>query len=415
MSELTNPHLWEPRYASRIDKMRASEIRELLKLLERPDIISFAGGIPDLALFPVEGIRSAYQSVLADVENAGRVLQYSISEGDPGLRKWIAGYMAAKGIKCDIENILITNGSQQGLEFIGKLLLSPNDTALVEAPTYLGALQAFSANEPVYDELKLENTNRNAASYSQSAKSAGGDVKVAYLVPDFSNPSGETLDLQARRNLLQLARELDVPIIEDSPYSELCYDGQDMPAIQALDIESCGSLDASRVIHCGTFSKTFTPGLRVGWICASRQIIERLTLLKQAGDLNSSAINQSVMLHLAERLFDDQVAKARNSYRLKRDAMLKALHAHMPDGVRWSKPEGGLFVWVTLPKEIDASDLLKKAIDQAKVAFVPGHAFFVDGSGRNTMRLSFSLPDVETIEVGIKRLSGLVKSEIMHQ
>ena len=235
------------------------------------------------------------------------------------------------------------------------------------------------------------------------------------MVPDFSNPSGETLDLQARQNILQLARELDVPIIEDSPYSELRYDGKVEPAIQALDIERCGSLDASRVIQCGTFSKAFTPGLRVGWICASRQIIGRLTLLKQAGDLNSSAINQSVMLYLAERLFDDQVTKARDSYRLKRDAMLKALRAHMPDGVRWSKPEGGLFVWVILPKEIDASDLLKKAVDQAKVAFVPGHAFFVDGRGRNTMRLSFSLPDVETIEAGIKRLSGLVKSEVMHQ
>lgn len=415
MSEPSNSHLWEPKYASRIDKMQASEIRELLKLLERPDIISFAGGIPDPALFPVEDIRSAYQAVLADVENAGRILQYSVSEGDPKLRKWIAGYMASKGVECDIENILITNGSQQGLEFLGKLFLSPSDTALVEAPTYLGALQAFSANEPVYDELKLENTNRTAGSYSQSAKAAGGDVKFAYVVPDFSNPSGETLGLQARQNLLQLARELDVPIIEDSPYSELRYDGKDVAAIQALDIESCGSFDASRVIYCGTFSKTFTPGLRVGWICASRQIIERLTLLKQAGDLNSSAINQSVMLYLAERIFDDQVKAARNSYRLKRDAMLEVLDAYMPERVSWSKPEGGLFVWVTLPKEMDASDLLKKAVSEAKVAFVPGHAFFGDGSGRNTMRLSFSLPDVESIEAGIKRLGGLVKFEIMHQ
>ncbi|MFK5977403.1 MAG: PLP-dependent aminotransferase family protein [Rhizobiaceae bacterium] len=415
MTEPSNSHLWEPKYASRIAKMRASEIRELLKLLERPEIISFAGGIPDPALFPVEEIRSAYQAVLANAENAGRVLQYSISEGDPELRKWIVGYMASKGIKCDVENILITNGSQQGLEFLGKLLLSPNDTALVEAPTYLGALQAFSANEPVYDELKLENTNRTAGSYSQSAAEAGGEVKFAYVVPDFSNPSGETLGLQARRNLLQLADELDVPVIEDSPYSELRYDGKDVRAIQALDVETCGSLDASRVIHCGTFSKTFTPGLRVGWICASRQIIGRLTLIKQAGDLNSSAINQSVMLHLAEELFDGQVETACNSYRLKRDAMLKALKVYMPDGVKWSKPEGGLFVWVTLPEELNASDLLKKSVSEAKVAFVPGHAFFADDGGHNTMRLSFSLPAIETIEVGIKRLGALVKAEIMHQ
>lgn len=412
MSEHTNPNIWEPKFASRTDKMQASEIRELLKLLDRPDLISFAGGIPDPALFPVEEIRSAYQSTLANVEDANRALQYSVSEGDPKLRNWIVGHMASRGIECEAENILITNGSQQGLEFLGKLFLSPNDTALVTAPTYLGALQAFASNEPVYDELKLEQTNRTANSYSQSAKAAGGEVKFAYVVPDFANPSGETMNEQARQNLLELSRELDVPVIEDCPYSQLRYDGKEIAPIQALDIETCGSIDNSRVIYCGTFSKVFTPGLRVGWICATRDIIKRLTLIKQASDLNSSAINQSVMLYLAERLFDHQVKTARGSYRKKRDAMLEALQSYMPEGVSWSKPEGGLFIWVTLPKEIDTSALLKKAVDEEKIAFVPGHAFFVNDDGHNTMRLSFSLPDVTQIKAGIKRLAKLVQSEL---
>ncbi|MBY8977504.1 PLP-dependent aminotransferase family protein [Rhodobacteraceae bacterium NNCM2] len=401
---------WEPRYATRAEGMQASEIRELLKVMDQPGVISFAGGIPDPALFPLAEVRSAYEAALTGDEGAGKVLQYSISEGDPALRRWIAAHMAAKGVPCSAENILITNGSQQALEFIGKLFLSPRDTALVMAPTYLGALQAFSAYEPVYDELKLAHTNRTAESYRENAAAAGGSAKFVYTVPDFANPTGETLDLAARERLLELAAELDMPVIEDAAYTALRFEGEEVAPLQALDVAARGSIDASRVLYCGTFSKVFMPGLRVGWVCASRAIIEKLVLIKQASDLNSSAVNQSVVRFLAERMFDEQVARARTSYREKRDAMLAALRKHMPKGVEWSEPQGGLFVWLTLDASIDTAALLQRSVAEVRVAFVPGHAFFANGKGRNTMRLSYSLPDAEAIDRGIASLASLIRA-----
>ena len=403
-----NPEMWEPRYATRASRMQASEIRELLKLLDEPDIISFAGGIPDPALFPVDLIRAAYSEALAEDAGAHKLLQYSVSEGDPALRFWIAGYMTARGVPCDADNILITNGSQQGLEFLGRMLLSPSDTALVTAPTYLGALQAFAASEPHYDELGTGPTNRTAASYAHAATVAGGKVKFAYVVPDFSNPTGETVSLAGRRHILSLAAELDIPVIEDNPYTALRYEGEAQPFVQALDVVDRGGIDQSRVIHLGSFSKVFTPGLRVGWVCAARPIIQRLILVKQASDLNASALNQAVMCHLATREFDAQVARACDSYRIKRAAMLAALAEHMPDGARWTTPDGGLFVWVTLPDGFDTAALLPEVVAKARVAYVPGHAFFADGSGRNTMRLSFSLPTPDVIRDGIARLGAVL-------
>ena len=400
---------WEPHYATRAERMQASEIRELLKLLELPDIISFAGGIPDPALFPVAAIEQAYAEVLSEPGAAARVLQYSISEGDPALRAWIVAHMRARGVPCTPDNILITNGSQQALEFLGRILLSPDDTAIVTAPTYLGALQAFSAYEPRYDIWRPEGSNRSAASYLDAASAAGGRAKFAYAVPDFSNPTGKSLSLAARMSLLGLARALDVAVIEDTAYAALRYDAEDLPSLQALDVAETGSINASRVIYCGTFSKTLTPGLRTGWICAAAPLVRRLVLVKQASDLNAAAINQAVMARIATDLYDAQVTKARGlHYRIKRDAMLAALARHMPRGCSWTKPEGGLFVWLTLPEHIDAGTLLARAVEEARVAFVPGKAFFADGTGRNTLRLSFSLPDAATIETGIARLAHLI-------
>lgn len=411
MEDLETP-TWVPRYASREARMQASEIRDLLKLLDKPGVISFAGGIPDPDLFPCQAVEQYYQRILSDPSHAKRALQYSVSEGDANLRNWIVGHMATKGVVCDAENILITSGSQQALEFLGRLFISPGDTALVTAPTYLGALQAFSANEPVYDELKIENTNRTATSYQQAARVAGGALKLAYVVPDFANPSGETLSRDGREKLLELARDLDIPIIEDSPYAALRYEGEHVTTIQGLDVLKCGSINTSRVIHCGSFSKVFTPGLRIGWVCASREIISRLTIIKQGSDLNSPAINQAVMHLLAAEMFDTQVEKAITSYRIKRDVMLSVLDKHMPDGVTWSHPDGGLFIWVTLPETLNAKTLLTRAIEEASVAYVPGHAFHADGSGLNTMRLSFSLPKIEDISSGIERLAMIMNNAI---
>ncbi len=401
-----------PTLARRMEDVQASEIRELLKLIEKPGVVSFAGGIPDPTLFPQEEIRAAYDRVLSDPVRAGRALQYSTSEGDDDLRGWIVEYMAAKGVPCSIDNILITNGSQQGLEFLGRLFLSPADTALVAAPTYLGALQAFSTCQPRYEALRLSDTNLNAEAYSAAASAHGGRTGFAYVVPEFANPTGETMAKDERLRLLDLSTELDAPIIEDSPYTELRYEGVAPPAIQALDIARCGGIEASRVIHCGSFSKVFTPGLRIGWVCAATSIIQKLTLIKQASDLNASRLNQMVVHELASTMWDAQVANARASYVVKRDAMLGALAQHMPEGVAWSRPEGGMFIWVELPDGFNAAQLLPKAVEEAGAAYVPGEAFFADRSGPNTMRLSYSLPSVEDIEAGIARLGVLLRQTL---
>lgn len=408
MSNLVQAAEWEPRYAARAERMRASEIRELLKVLDRPGIISFAGGIPDPSLFPVAEAREAYASVLADPATAGSGLQYSVSEGYLPLRQWIVRHMASLGVPCDEDNIVITSGSQQALEFLGRLLLSPGDTALVTAPTYLGALQAFSAYEPRYDELRPEQGNRTPASYADAARQTGGEVKFAYVVPSFANPTGETVSLAARERLLDLSADLDIPIIEDAAYASLCFEGEPLPSIQALEIERRGGIDRARTIYCGTFSKVMSPGLRIGWIVAAKPLIRRLVLVKQASDLNSCAVNQMVMHRMAEAAFGAQVAAGCAHYRRRRDAMLAALQRHMPKGVSWTEPQGGLFVWVRLPAGIDSADLLQRSLDEAGVAFVPGGAFFFDGRARNTMRLSFSLADERQIGEGIARLAKLI-------
>jgi len=405
----THPQ-FEPRYARRADGMKASEIRELLKVLDKPGIISFGGGIPDPTLFPVEEASRAYQRILASPASAALALQYSVSEGYQPLREWIAAHMGRLGVPCTADNIIVTSGSQQALEFLGKLLLTENDTALVEAPTYLGALQAFSAYEPRYDTLSPLNGNRTPGSYREAAAAAGGQVKFAYVVPDFANPTGETLPKAARLGLLGLAGELDIPVLEDTAYSALRFAGEEVASIQAIDVaRQGGDINRSRVIYCGTFSKTLTPGLRIGWICAAEPVVRRVVLVKQASDLNTSNINQMVMHELAANTYDRQVAKARALYAARRSAMLQALEAHMIDGVTWTRPEGGLFVWLTLPPHIDGKALLRRAVDEVNVAFVPGSAFFAGGQGSNTIRLSYSLPSEERIHEGIKRLGTLLR------
>jgi DNA-binding transcriptional MocR family regulator len=397
---------WEPRYAGRAHAMRASEIRELLKVLETPGIISFAGGIPDPQLFCIAAAQEAYRAVLSDAERAAAALQYSTSEGFAPLRGWIVGHMAQLGVACDEDNVVITAGSQQALDFLGRLLLSEGDTALVGAPTYLGALQAFAPNQPRYDELGPEGGNRTPASYADAAAANAGSVKFAYVVPDFANPTGETLSLAARERLLDLAAELDMCVIEDAAYAALRFEGDAVPAIQALDIKRCGSVERARTIYCGTFSKTLSPGLRVGWIVAAKPVIRRLVLIKQACDLNCATINQMVMHRLAVAAYEGQLVRARQHYRRRRDAMLAALQAHMPSATTWTRPQGGLFVWVGLPEGSDGASLLERSLATAGVAFVPGAAFFHDGRGANTIRLSYSLANEAQIDEGISRLAA---------
>lgn len=402
---------WEDIFATRSSRMKASEIRELLKLLDRPDIISFAGGIPDPALFPDQDFKAAYADIFSGAQ-VNAALQYSVSEGYKPLREWLAGEMAKLDIACSADNVFIVSGSQQGLDYLGKLFLSPGDTALVTWPTYLGALQAFNAYEPTYDQLSLTG-NRTPDSYRKAAAEAGGKPKFAYLSADFANPTGETVDLAAREKLIDLADELDIAIIEDAAYQSLRYDGDPIPPILALELKrKGGDINHARTIYCGSFSKTLAPGLRVGFVVANADVIRKLVLMKQAADLHSSTINQMAIAHVAERGFDAQVDKIRAAYSKRRDAMLASLAKYMPQGVSWTRPQGGMFIWVTLPEGQDGAALLAKAIERKKVAFVPGKAFHADGSGANTFRISFSCADEKTIEEGISRLGALIREEI---
>lgn len=394
-------------FAPRTARMKASEIRELLKLLDRPGILSFAGGIPDAHLFPKAEFAAAYDQVLTEMPE--QALQYSVSEGYLPLREWIAGEMAKTGVPCGPENVFITSGSQQALDHLGKLMLSSGDTALVGWPTYMGALGAFNAYEPRYDRLHVHG-NRSAGEYRAEAEAAGGQVKFLYLSPDFANPTGKTVDLAGRDRLLDLAEALDCVVVEDAAYQSLRYDGTPTPPILALELARKGDLNACRTVYCGSFSKTLSPGLRVGWVVAASPVIGQLVLMKQAADLHSATINQMAVHKVAEACFDTHVDKIRTAYKARRDAMLEALARYMPEGVEWTRPEGGMFIWLTLPRGMDGADLLARAIEEQNLAFVPGRAFHADGSGGNTLRLAFSCADTAMIEEGMKRLGTLLRN-----
>jgi len=396
---------WSEHYAARESHMRASEVRELLKLLDRPDIISFAGGIPDPKLFPQQAIVEAYERVLKDPTRSGAALQYAVSEGYLPLRQWLAEEMQRLDIPCTAVNILITNGSQQALDFVGKLFIQAQDTILVAYPTYLGALQAFNAYEPHFDVLPGPDNNRTAASYLEGGRRK---PKLGYVMPEFQNPTGTSLSLAEREALLDLADTLNLPLIEDSAYERLRYDGERVPSLLALAAERAGGIDKCKVIYCGTFSKSIVPGLRVGWIVAPRPVLDKLVLIKQASDLHTSGLNQIVMHEVASSMIERQAEMLRPIYKARRDAMLQALEAHMPPGITWTRPEGGMFVWVELPAAIEGAELLRRAIAEAHVAFVPGTGFYPDHSGRNHIRLSFSLNEPAKIEEGVKRLGVLL-------
>ncbi|HEX7969474.1 MAG TPA: PLP-dependent aminotransferase family protein [Stellaceae bacterium] len=394
---------WDGRYATRASRMAASEIRELLKILDQPNIISFAGGIPDPALFPRDAIAAAYAHILGDPARAGVALQYSASEGYRPLREWIAAYMAGLGVACGADHILVTSGSQQALDFIAKLFISPGDRVLVARPTYLGALQAMSAYEPTYGPLPSRGDNRLAFAPGRGRNALG------YVMPDFQNPTGTSLDLAERQALLDAAAAIDLPLVEDAAYEALRYDGESLPSLLALDAARAGGIDEGRVLYCGTFSKTVVPGLRLGWVAAPLPVIRRLVLIKQASDLHTATLTQMVMHEVVQAVLPRALAPIRSAYRARRDAMLAALAAEMPPGVRWTEPEGGMFIWLTLPQTIDGAALFKRAIAEARVAFVPGRAFHADGSGANTLRLNFSLADEARIAEGIARLGALLR------
>jgi DNA-binding transcriptional MocR family regulator len=397
---------WAQRFSDRMSRVRANEIRELLKLLDQPDILSFAGGIPDPGLFPADRIQAGYDAILADPVQARQALQYSVSEGYLPLRRWIAERMALAGIDCDEHNILVTAGSQQALDLIGKLFLSRGDTVMVARPTYLGALQAFNAYEPAY--LDLPEGALASGVDTQALMDGRSPRALGYFVPDFANPTGQSLTLAEREALLDLAGRLDMTLIEDAAYRDLRFEGEALPSLLALDIARAGSIEAARTLFCGTLSKTVSPALRVGWICGPRAVIEKLVLLKQGADLHVSTVNQMVAHRAVSEGYEQHLGVLRGAYGAKARTILAALERHMPSGVTWSQPQGGMFVWIRLPEGLDGKVMLERALAEERVAFVPGEPFFAEVPAANAIRLSYSLPSEAEIEDGVARLAGLI-------
>ncbi len=402
---------WEDRLAQRTQRLGSSVIRELLKLTEDPEIISFAGGLPAPDVFPVARFQEATQKVLA--ERGKQALQYSATEGYKPLREMIARHTARYGIAVDLDNILITGGSQQALDLVGKLFINPGDRLLVERPTYLGALQAWNAYQAEYVAVPLDDDGMRTDQLKEGLRSG---TKFIYALPNFHNPAGVTLSQARREQLIAVADEEGVPIIEDDPYGQLRYAGEHLPPLVALDAQQRdGTAYSGNVIYLSTFSKTLAPGLRLGWVIAPPSIIRRLAQVKQGADLHTSTFAQMVAYEAARGGFlDAHIKTIRQVYQERRQVMLDALEAHFPAGVRWTEPQGGLFLWAVLPEELDATELLRTAVE-AKVAFVPGSAFHTDGTGRNTMRLNFSYCPPATIRAGVERLGGVLRRALDEQ
>ncbi len=398
---------WEYRYAYRIQKMGSSVIRELLKLTEQPDIISFAGGLPAPEVFPVKEFQEACNVVLK--EQGAQALQYSTTEGYRPLREMIARHNERYSAHVSADNILITSGSQQALDFIGRLFINRGDYVVVESPTYLGALQAWNAYGAQYITVP---TDENGMVVDRLEAALRVGPKFIYVLPNFQNPSGSTLSLERRIKLVELADKYGVPIIEDDPYGQLRYEGEHVPSVVMLDSQYRDETDGEytgNVIYLSTFSKLLAPGLRLAWVIAPPEVIRRLVMTKQAADLHTSSFNQYVAYEVAKGGFlDEHIKFIRQVYKERRDTMLEMMDELFPPEMHWTRPHGGMFLWGMMPEGVDAAKVLRIAIER-KVAFVPGEAFHPNGGGENTMRLNFSYSAPETIREGVARLGRTLK------
>jgi 2-aminoadipate transaminase len=399
---------WRARFAQRTRHMSSSVIRELLKLTERPEIISFAGGLPAPEVFPLEQIEAATRRVLA--EHGAQALQYSATEGYTPLRELLVRHMQRYGVHVTPANILITGGSQQALDLLARLFVNPGDRVLTEEPSYLGALQAFQSAQAEFVGVPIDDEGMDVDALEGPLRTG---PKFMYVLPNFQNPAGVTLSLARRRRLLQLAGHYGIPIIEDDPYGQLRYAGEHIPPLVKIDADlhggAAGRAFTGNVLYVSTLSKVLAPGLRLAWVVAPEVVIERLVQFKQATDLHTATFTQMVAYEVARGGFLDQhVRRVRAVYGARRDAMLEALGRHFPDEARWTRPEGGLFLWVTLPKGVDTSVLLDHALAQ-QVAFVPGAPFHPCGGGHETLRLNFSYPTPERIEEGVRRLGRVLE------
>lgn len=397
---------FERRFSAGARGMRFSAIRRMSAIIERPGVISFAPGQPSPETFPVEDFQEIVREVIA--RDSATAFQYILTRGVGALVTAVVGYAAAKGMAATAAETLLTEGSQQGLDLVTRTLVDPGDVVLVELPSYIGATAAFRAAQARMvgvrlgeDGLDLEDLRRRHA----EAVAAGHSVKFLYVVPTFQNPSGITHSREKRRGLLAVADELDLLVVEDDPYGDLYFEGEPLPTLKSMD-------RAGRVVYLSSFSKILAPGLRTAFVLGPEELLAKIEIAKQSANLCGSGLDQRIILACLERgLIEKQKARIRPYYRAKRDAMLDALEAEMPKGTRWTRPAGGLFVWVTLPGRLDAEALIEAAVEGG-VAYVPGGPFFVDGTGADTMRLTFAKETAETIAEGVRRLGRVVAAAL---
>ena len=394
-------------FSTRMSQLKGSAIRELLKLATQPDVISFAGGMPAPELFPVEQVMEASMAVLKEQGRAA--LQYSSTEGYPRLRQQIADRMLAKNnIKTDADHILVTAGSQQGLDFSARVFLNPGDVVLLESPSYLGAVNAFKAAEPTFIEVPTDDGGMIMEELEKILATTE-NVKMIYVIPDFQNPTGRTWDLDRRHKFMEIVNRYEIPVVEDNPYGELRFEGEYMPALKSLDTKGL-------VVYLGTFSKILAPGYRIGWVCAEDEILAKYNFMEQAASLQASTIGQMETSKWIDMFdLDGHVAKIREVYKKRRDVMLETLKNNLPEGCVCTNPVGGLFTWVVLPESFNSEEKMKelqmKCLEK-NVAFVAGGSFFPNGGHENTLRLNYSCMPEEKIVKGITALCETIKENM---
>jgi 2-aminoadipate transaminase len=389
---------WQHLFAARTLNVKSSAIREILKVTAQPEVISFAGGLPAPESFPVARVQEATTSVLQ--HGGARALQYGPTEGVLPLREWVALEMTRRGTSATADQVLITTGSQQALDLLGKLFIDPGSEVAVEEPSYLGALQAWSVYQADYLTSSMDERGIVPEAFDRTLAHR---PKLAYVLPNFQNPTGVSLSLERRREVAALARKHGVLLVEDDPYGKLRFHGEELPCLH--------SFAPDNTLYLSTFSKTVAPGLRVAWVVGPQEIISRLAQLKQASDLHTSTLNQWIIHEVVKDGFlDTHIPFIRQLYAERCHAMLQALESYMPEGVHWTRPDGGMFLWVTLPEGMNAETLLLRAVEH-KVAFVPGAPFFPQGGGQNTLRLNFTNATLERIQEGIMRLARVLEHE----
>ena len=390
-------------FSSRMDLLKGSAIRELLALANKPEVLSFAGGMPAPELFPVEKIKAATNAVL---DEQGKVaLQYSSTEGFPRLREQIAERMEAKnGIKTSAANILITEGSQQGLDYSARVFLNKGDVVLLESPSYLGAINAFKACEPTFIEIPTDD-NGMIMEELEKVLASTENVKMIYVIPDFQNPTGRTWTLERRHKFMEIINKYEIPVIEDNPYGELRFENENMPALKSLDTKGL-------VVFLGTFSKILVPGYRLGWVCASDEILSMFNFIKQGADLQTPTVTQLEANKYMEMFdLDKHVDTIRELYKHRRDVMMKTMEETFPKEAKFTHPDGGLFTWVELPEYIDTRKMALQCLEK-KVAYVPGGSFFPNGGHENCFRMNYScMPDDKIVE-GVKAIAEVIKANL---